>query len=538
MPIFDNINGMVPPPEGDDIYSVFNIPPIIAPPEEVVDYILEEDVIVQPPIDSSDNSVLDQEPELPSSDSIESLEQDNIIAPTGDPIDALDGTFVNSPNSDAIDPLEQNSNDLPSDTNTELPESITILVAPADENAGVVLDSSLVEFPIDINAESPELFDLELAPTNSNFLNPPSNEFSSALVEGIVYAPDEINWGNTLIDQLFTGANNIFDTLGLPFPESINNLYALTQTIEGFIDDPSLLAAQLQEVALGFLIPRLRENGLDPITGIMKAPIDSRYEILQGTFSPVEVSDFSIAGEEVAFQERKGDYKDVIEKSQFSFQGRKSVLGMTMRLNHMWDIRISPYIRFKDDKTFVPPMGVAKSEWYPINAADQARENKLDENQKKEHYVKGTVGDFEDNMPILSYDLDFKTLVSKEIELFAGGAISVPELIRQTSHMSMQVLDDENKRWRRWFQRYIESMYNEKTGFVQPYKNCCVKIHVYQYRSDLQWLSHKIFLGVLKNYQVLSSGSGSGQGNADLIDVEWSIVGELDISQNDNLNVI
>jgi hypothetical protein len=543
MPVFDDVLGLVRPPIDPNDYTNLRIQPIILAPPDVNTEELESDSVGRLP-EVPVTEVIDEFVPLPENTEYdESTDFDIEYSPASDPLEAGEVlSVVPLPSDVVITYTDSTDPSLPTGSVID-PLDPTVMVVPPASTIDPLDPTSLVNLPPDTNADTP----------SPDFVNPPSDTsvFSfeddavSSTLSGIGYvpAPNGVNWGNTIIDQIFTGANQIFDFLGLPFPEALNDLYQITQTIEGFIEDPRMLLGQVKEAALGFLFPRGMESMWDDALGIIKAPPDSRYDVANGVYtSNQDTQDFSLLGEEVKDKERLNSIVEDIGKSQFAFQGRKSVVGMTMRLNHLWDIKVQVYKH--QGRTYVPDMGVAESSFYKKTnkegeVVNQGHKDRGTTEAYRDPENKAVISDFEDSMPILSYDLDFKSLASKDVELFGGSSIAIPEIIRRSSHLSMQVMDDENKRWRRWFQRYIESMYDEDNNVVKPYKTCCVKITIYQYRTDLLVLSHKVFLAVLKNYQVLSSGSGSGSGNADIIDTEWSIVGEMDIKgRNDELNII
>lgn len=520
MAIFDNIKGLIQPPKDETDYSVFNIDPIIPLPKDETVYKVDIDFMgFEPlpetePIDELDN----KSPLLPKDLEGETLEDSAPELPMNEEIRVLDSNIPILPQSESNDYLEEEDVSLPSSEPIEPAESDTVISLDIPND---LIDPFLIEpLPLpEMDMPPIQSFGVEVPPFDSDI---PVLESVGSFLEGnIIKRPEgDFNWGNTWFDQIYTGATQVFDFLGLPIPEGLTSLYQYTQKIENFIEDPSLLVNQAVNVGLGMLFPGKKDGAWDEQKGIMNLPENKVYEIIEGKYKETTYDQELITENVKNDQYLNGIVEDIGDVA-FSFQGRKSVVGMSMRMNHLWDLKMKPYSH--RGVCLVPKMGVAYSNAYKDTATTEVYR---DRSKTPSQF------DFEDSMPILSYDLDFKSLVNKEIELFAGSTIHVPEVIRRTSHMSMQILDDENKRWRRWFQRYLESMYDEGRNLVAPYKHCCMEITLYQYRSDWKVLSHKVFLAILKNYQVLSSGAGGGSGNADLIDVEWSIVGELKVHED------
>lgn len=556
MPIFDNL-GLVPAPDDANDYKKIKIQEIVPPPEDKAKYKIDESTLIPSPKDDnySPNIQRDFVKDLAPDNTVDLTQSvnDTVLPDNAESFDPVDDTIVVAPpltlfTEDGEDVIGRENILLPSDT-TEYTQESQMEVLPEvpldpdisrsgpdgppidDEDYTIVPTLEILPDP------NPDLqrniFDVALAPIGE--IGTGSFNAIDEALEGPSLPGDTSSQGNSILDQLFTGANQIFDMIGLPFPASITNLYQMTQTIEGYIEDPRMLWSELKDAAFGFIFAKEGESNWDDELGLIKSPEDSQYEAISGAYFP---DDYGAADAEnpiaegVANQERADQIADDIAYSQFSFQGRKSVVGVSMRLNHLWDMRMEPWTPdlTKPEYCVLPPMLDHISEAYAAKSSGRSTES------YKREGVATRLADWEDTMPILSYDLDFKTLANKEVELYGGSVISIPEIIRRTSHLTIQVLDDENKRWRRWFQHALEKMYDEETAVIVPYKHCCMKITLFQYRTDYRILSHKVFLGVIKNYQVLSSGSGQGAGAADLIDVEWSIVGELPVNSVINRN--
>jgi hypothetical protein len=363
------------------------------------------------------------------------------------------------------------------------------------------------------------------------------------------------NTANTFIDEIFTTIEDVSNIIHLPVPDDVKKIYGVTQYVEGVISDPLNEAKRLTSQALFSLfdpdknggnegmLPRFQgdnwtvseerkkeisKSGKDGFS-IAKPKDANTYDILLNNPN-TDTNNKDVTGNEETenqFQYKKGDQEPLPE---FQFNGRDTIKNLTMRLTHLWDMSITPF-DYKDIPNLaVPPMDINENYALDINKSPYYG-NALKVNPEKLNVNTSNY------IPILSYDMDVKTLVNKEVELFSGSSIAVPEIIRYTSHLSLQILDDENKRWRRWFQTYSENLYNEETSVVTPYKNSCLKINIYQYRSDRKILSSHEMLVTLKNYQMISTGTG--EGNADIIDAEFSIVGEIEVPENEKyLNVI
>lgn len=532
MPIFENINGLVKPPSDQNDYSIFNIVPIISPPSDANDYEPSEENNDLP--DSDSYGAPEQEPILPEGEGIGDLDLETEL-PISEPIGNLDS----APD---LPPSLLHLGTIGEDTDLPLGDTIGEMDAvPIFPEGAIPLDLELFQ-PLGILPAGDELedtvpFTQETPPADDETYTFETDTAGTSGSFTYVSPPDTgINWSNTWSDQLFTGLNNVLDFLGLPMPEGLTSIYQNIQTVEGFIEDPRMLLNLAVDKAKGFIFPGKKDGAWIDAKGLMGLPEDRRYELIDGIYKTNEVPFIEMTTQNVSDDQYLDGIIEDIGKEAFAFQGRKSAVGVTMRLNHLWDVKMKPYAH--NGITFVPDMGTAESAFYG-NETKNEKASRLGTEKYRRKTDAVNNKDWEDSMPVLSYDLDFKTLSNKEVELFGGATIMVPEIIRRTSHLSMQILDDENKRWRRWLQRYMEAMYNETNNIVKPYKHCCMQVTIYQYRADWKILSHKEFLVTLKNYQAISSGSGGGNGNADVIDLEWSIVGELKMyGEKDYLNII
>lgn len=329
------------------------------------------------------------------------------------------------------------------------------------------------------------------------------------------------NLSNSLIDQIFTGIEDVSNMIHLPVPEEIKEIYGVTQYVEGVMNDPIAEAKRLASRALFNLFDPDKNGGNE---GMLPRDVN-KYDVLIDKPN-VKTNNLDNVGQETT--ENNFDYKkgEAEPQPDFEFNGRETIKNLTMRLTHLWDMSLVPFNYKGIPNKAVPEIGLNISESYATDL------------NRSPYYAKSLAVDplkittnTSNYVPILSYDMDIKTLTNKEVELYSGSSIAVPEVIRYTSHLSMQILDDENKRWRRWFQNYTENLYDEDTGVVIPYKNSCLQVNLYQYRSDRKVISKHSMLVNLKNYQMISSGTGMG--NADILDVEFSIVGEIESTEDE-----
>jgi hypothetical protein len=334
----------------------------------------------------------------------------------------------------------------------------------------------------------------------------------------------KIDVSNTFVDNVYTQVNDVFEYIQLPTPEVVSGIYGVTQRIEEVISDPINFVRGAAQGALYDLLHPQDKNmfpkdvrasypkpveiaGLDLLTGSEGTP-----ELSAGR-APLPAKD-SKSTDRLDSPSSVEGYDEV--ELVRDFKGRESLEDMTLRSSHLWDLKIEPF----------EYRGV-KNEWVPTVTQNE-KNALLNRNSKYAKLFPKVIPKVSDYMPILSYNVDLKTLTTKQLELFGGSSIAVPDLIRYTSQMSIQIVDDENKRWRRWFQNYADNLYESTTNSVAPYKNSCLLITLYQYREDHKVLSHNRYICSLMNYQMISAGTG--EVSSDVLDIELSIVGRHELA--------
>lgn len=403
-------------------------------------------------------------------------------------------------------------------------------------------------------------------PTNQN-TNPQSNETVDIVSVGNVSTSDLIDIklpnfsslknrngydpNNSIVDQIFTSIDDISNLIHLPVPDVVKDVYSSINNLENIASDPihegkRLISKSLFDLfdpdgpSINDMIRPTDKNQVLPQNFDGKfdslAPLDSNMYNKVSNINDYEYDNLKYkktSSEGVKEEDEITGTNTYDSPVVFEFQGRKSVKNMTLRLNHLWDMKIEPYYHRGRNLAMER---MENSDGFSSNEiTDEINESNYYVEQlkvNKKDLIPNT-----DYMPIMSYDLNMKTLTNKEVEMYNGSSISIPELIRYNSTLSVQIVDDRNKRWRRWFQEYSESMYDEVTSIVTPYKNSCLLATIYQYRVDRKIISQAKLIISLKNYQMSSSGAGTG--SPDVMDLEFSVVGILDLpEEQSHLKVI
>lgn len=316
-----------------------------------------------------------------------------------------------------------------------------------------------------------------------------------------------VDVGNTLSDRVFAGIDGFFNNLQLPTPAFATEIYKDIQFAEEIISNP-----------LGFLrntVDRTIYNLLHPREKFL---LDKPYPLPPDKSWENRIGKSNFLSGIEGYEE--GLYAEPDLELVRTFKGRETIKDLTIRSVDMWDMRVEPF-HYHDKQgnvvpnTWVPPL--VQRETWEINK----------KSRYSDMYPSDKAPNMSDFVPVMSYSLDLKTLTSKQITMYGGSTISIPELIRYNSTMTLQIVDDENKRWRRWLQTYAEKLYDEKTAVAAPYKNSSLLITLYEYRSDFKVLSYNKYICSLSNYSLVSAGMSDA--TADLISIELSVVGRVEI---------
>lgn len=175
-----------------------------------------------------------------------------------------------------------------------------------------------------------------------------------------------------------------------------------------------------------------------------------------------------------------------------SFQGYKSLKGMTLANDSLWDFRLRlPEITDKLPQSFLP------------------------------HIPK----QYEQYQPITGYTYSEYTLKSRSIEGAGGISIDIFDGINLGTSFDISLVEDDGFTWTRYFDKVVKTMWDKKRNAVAPYKNCVFVGELLVYNSINRIYFRKRLLLVLTSFNKNLSGAESN-GLIDL-QVSFSVVGDL-----------
>jgi hypothetical protein len=250
------------------------------------------------------------------------------------------------------------------------------------------------------------------------------------------------------------------------------------------------------------------QDGRERVKKLFQAPDDTQFESVSmddsrvsgmdsGTRMPSESREVTPNGTSLSQEDISGD---------LNFKGRESLEGIELASDHLWDITLEP---FKYN-------GVGYMPEYNKKVNEVQNGKSRAENPEKDI----------DHIPFLSYRLDHKTMGNKEVPMYKGATIQIPETNLVNSQLTTQVLETSNRRWFDYFNACAEAMYDEESNAVLPYKNCCHLMRIYTYRPDKKVIWERNLLVLLKNFIVAETGTSDASPVS--IDLEFSVVGDLD----------
>ena len=180
--------------------------------------------------------------------------------------------------------------------------------------------------------------------------------------------------------------------------------------------------------------------------------------------------------------------------------GYKNIQGLSIGTSHIWDVKIRNY--FHDGlKSFAPPVPVV---------SDVA-------NSLKDNFV-----------PVISYTIDDYSTKSTDVDLDNESKIEVVTGIQKNNSLTLTFLEDDNYTWTRYFDWYLNNIYDRETHTLAPYKQSCLEvvIAVYNTKSQVHFFYDLLVIpiGFTKKIEGTSEVEEFGD-----VTVAFSIVGDIDL---------
>lgn len=141
---------------------------------------------------------------------------------------------------------------------------------------------------------------------------------------------------------------------------------------------------------------------------------------------------------------------------------------------------------------------------------------------------------FSDDLPCLSYNLQYGSMQSKQVGLFNGSSFNMPMGFSYNLNFGMDILDDRTDSFRKYMNSYINATYSESKGAIARYDQSAFLIRLTILESEFKVKHEFRLIGVPINYTPQYDGNSSPDLNT--VHIDFSIVGQVlpTIKQNYN----
>lgn len=196
------------------------------------------------------------------------------------------------------------------------------------------------------------------------------------------------------------------------------------------------------------------------------------------------------------------DEHTAIEWIMFEYQfftGRKNLIGFSVDSTHSWEIKLEPYDN--GPNTITPDFPTVYHESDPSKV----------------------MTDFKNWLPIVSYDYTVGKIKTQEIKLFNESSLTLPIGITYDHTIKISMIDDMNKTLDKYFNHYLNRIYNPITHAVTPYKNACFLLTLYVLRPDKKINLKFPLICILQEKELSYSGTEAAEHTS--LDLTFTIVG-------------
>lgn len=210
--------------------------------------------------------------------------------------------------------------------------------------------------------------------------------------------------------------------------------------------------------------------------------------------------------------------------SEISFKGYKSLDGITLGSNHLWDLKL-----------FVP-----NQDFFDGNVEDSYG-NGYDVYLPKNTFLPSLspFGIFDGNRQVLSYQ-DYQPIIEYEmgeyessyetIPMYNDSQINIFTGLKFENRISITFLEDDQLSWHRYFDIVVRRIYSRQWNAVAPYKQAVFVARLLIYNSIRDVYFRKEFL--VHPISIVKKLDGASDPNALDFTVEFAVVGDLNINQS------
>jgi hypothetical protein len=222
-----------------------------------------------------------------------------------------------------------------------------------------------------------------------------------------------------------------------------------------------------------------------------------------------------------------------------SFRGRKSLEGMTLSSDFLWDLQFKPYWDDKVDadtpanerfvpsvvgknlRSYVPPLPRSVAPVFLNNSVGSSSE------AASNLYSDGFI-------PIIEYEFGQYEITSEDIEVHNGMKLDFFSGVTFNWKLELTIVEDDDRTWSRYFDEYFESVFNRHTNSVAPYKQSCFRVRLYVYGTKLRYTFYRDVLVIPTQYTLDLEGGSDPSGQTSDLRVTFGIVGDFNYRDEGN----
>lgn len=189
--------------------------------------------------------------------------------------------------------------------------------------------------------------------------------------------------------------------------------------------------------------------------------------------------------------------------------GYKDWQGFSVGTDHIWDMKIKPYIP-PSGNTFTPDLPVIDIATWEVNGDDLT--------------LNKTAFDFAEHTPVVTYNLNFGQTRSKDIPLFNESKVTIPLGMSFQNLLSVTLVDDQDRSMFKYMNKYINAVYDPEEYTVAPYDEAAFEIQLIVFKPGYKVNFQFKFICVPVDYSPLLEGSSEVGSGADL-KIDFNIIG-------------
>lgn len=182
-----------------------------------------------------------------------------------------------------------------------------------------------------------------------------------------------------------------------------------------------------------------------------------------------------------------------------TYEGHKSLEGLSLGSNHLWDISMDNYY------------GVGEITYAPKVPCVTGKK------------ILGSLGNF---IPASSYSYSGYSTMTQSLDLVNEGQAEIIKGTKAENELEIEFVEDENFTWKRYFTNYINCIVDREHNAVAPYQQSVLKVSIMSYNpaAKIFFMHRLLVLPIDFSYKV----DGEESASEITLSVRFSVVGDQD----------